>query len=80
MSTTIRAYVTARDASEYIGVTERALAEWRRRGGGPPYVRLGGRLTGRIRYDVRLLDEWMRSQIASHTSAESARRRAQAAP
>jgi excisionase family DNA binding protein len=72
LSTTPRTYLTSQEAAEYLGVTDRAMIEWRRRGGGPPYVRLGGSRSGRVRYDVREIDAWMRAQTHAHTAAEAA--------
>lgn len=57
-------YVNQAGAGKYLGVSERSLLEWRRRRSGPPYVRLGGTRTGRVRYDLRELDRWMRDQTA----------------
>lgn len=66
-------YVRPAQAARRISLTERALTEMRRRGGGPPYIRLGGPL-GRIRYDVRELDAWMRAQQHDSHAAETVAR------
>ena len=64
-------YITPYQASRRLTLTERALTEMRRRGDGPPYIRLGS-ASGRVRYDIRELDAWMRSRQVTSTSAESA--------
>lgn len=63
-------YLSPAAAAQYVSLTERALAEMRRRGDGPPYIRLGG-ASGRVRYDLRQLDAWMRERMHTSTSAES---------
>lgn len=63
-------YLSPADAASYLGLTERALAEWRRTGRGPKYSRIGG-TTGRVRYDIEELDRWMAEREYAHTSEES---------
>ena len=63
------AYLCSAEAAEYLGVTSRTLARWRRTGCGPKYTRLG-RLTGRVRYERAELDHWMQARQHSHTVAE----------
>lgn len=45
-----------RGAASALGLKPRTLQEWRRRGYGPPYVRLSSRC---VRYDVRDLRTWI---------------------
>jgi hypothetical protein len=71
MHTQPKTYLTPSEAADYLSVTERCLIEWRRQGGGPPYVRLGDHRSGRVRYDVREIDAWMRAQTYAHTAAET---------
>jgi predicted DNA-binding transcriptional regulator AlpA len=66
-------YLTPAQAGQVLGVSERALVEWRRTGRGPRYVRLGGP-TGRVRYASDELDHYMSSRMFVSTSAESSAR------
>ena len=47
------------DAAEYVGLASATLEKMRLNGGGPVFIRLGGRAVG---YDIRDLDEWLDSQ------------------
>jgi excisionase family DNA binding protein len=51
-------YLTAKQAADYLNVTENALAKLRLAGGGPPFVRLGRR----IRYGQGAIDSWIHSR------------------
>lgn len=64
-------YLTPTDAGEMLGVTPRTLIEWRRKGRGPRYIRIGGPM-GRVRYDVRELERFMAEREHDHTTAERA--------
>jgi hypothetical protein len=55
--------------AKYYGVTERTLADWRRAGSGPPYIRCGHKTIRYLAGSVR--DYAHDSQVAS-TSQESA--------
>lgn len=58
--------VPTEEASRMItGVPARALATWRSRGGGPPFLKLGGRT---VRYQRRELFAWMASQRRTNTA------------
>jgi hypothetical protein len=63
-------YLTPSQAGAYIGFTERALIEWRRRGIGPAYSRVGTR----VRYSRSELDAYMRERMHTSTSTESVAR------
>lgn len=66
------AYLPPPEAGAYLGgFTSRVMTEWRRRGTGPRYSRIGGP-NGRVRYAVADLDAWMASQRHTSTSDESA--------
>jgi len=41
-------------------VSEAALELWRRRGGGPPWLRVGKRL---VRYDPAAVRKWIEEQV-----------------
>ena len=63
------ALLTPRGAAPFLGVKERTLEEWRRLGGGPPFLRLG---QGRVRYRRINLREWADAQILTSTAEEVA--------
>ena len=52
-------YCTEQKAASYLDVKVSTLRDWRFRGSGPPFSKLG-RL---VRYDLSALDEWMRSRM-----------------
>ena len=70
MNAPARTYLSPSEAAGYLAVTERTLTEWRRSGRGPCYTRLGGSPTGRIRYLIADLDDFMAAQRFPHTAAE----------
>lgn len=43
-------------AASYLGVSPRTMEQWRLRGGGPSFVRIGPRC---IRYRQAALDSWL---------------------
>ena len=49
------------EAAEYLGLRPSTLEKKRLTGGGPQFVRLGGRAVG---YDLADLDEWLDGQRA----------------
>ena len=53
------------EAAEYVGLAPATLEKLRVVGGGPRFVRLGGRAIG---YDVRDLDAWLDAQRHQTTS------------
>jgi len=53
------------DAAKYLGVSHRTLQNWRIRGGGPRYVKIGQRT---VRYRVRELDAWIEELSCGSTS------------
>ena len=57
-------------AAKALGVRPRTLEDWRRRGGGPPYVRLSAT---RVRYHLDSLEAWLQSRTATCTAEEVAR-------
>lgn len=52
-------------AAAYLGYTVRALQNWRVRGGGPMFFKLGARS---VRYRRRDLNLWIEAHLISHTS------------
>lgn len=57
--------VDERDAAELLSLTPRTLQEWRRRGEGPPHVRVSSRC---IRYRIVDLEEWAAERVRTSTS------------
>jgi predicted DNA-binding transcriptional regulator AlpA len=56
--------------AEWLGVTTKALEAWRYRGGGPPFIRVGGKLVRYRRGDVLA---WLESRRRSSTSDRAER-------
>lgn len=48
--------MTTPEASEYLRYKVETLKWWRSHGGGPPFIKINGRL---VRYRVRDLDAWL---------------------
>ena len=60
-------------AAETLGVSPSTLEGWRVRGGGPPYVKVAGRV---VRYRPSDLDKWVAARVfGSTTEADEAARR-----
>lgn len=56
--------VTPDDAARRLGVRPSTLANWRWRGEGPSYVKIGGR----VRYRLRDLARYLDGQVRTSTS------------
>lgn len=54
------AFLTVKDAVEYLGLSPHTLYVWRHRRQGPPSFRMGPR--GRVMYRLEVLDAWVREQ------------------
>lgn len=54
------AFLTVKDAADYLGLSPHTLYVWRHRRQGPPSFRMGPR--GRVMYRVEALDAWVREQ------------------
>ena len=54
-----------------LGFSVRTLQQWRVRGGGPPYVKLG-KQQGAVRYDPVAVDAWLEAHTRTNTSGEAA--------
>ncbi|GAA2443172.1 hypothetical protein GCM10010433_50550 [Streptomyces pulveraceus] len=60
-STAVRtAFLTVKDAADYLGLSPHTLYVWRHRRQGPPSFRMG--LRGRVMYRREALDAWIREQ------------------
>lgn len=56
------------DVAEYLGTTPSVLAQWRHRGIGPRFIKVGRK----VMYDMADLNEWLTAQTFQGT-AEAAR-------
>jgi hypothetical protein len=56
-------------AAEILHLTPRALEERRRRGGGPPYVRISPTC---VRYRIADLERWVQERTFASTAEEAA--------
>lgn len=57
--------IDEREAAQFLGVSVRAVQNWRSRGGGPSFVRISSRL---VRYTRRDLIEWISQHRRRNTS------------
>jgi len=57
--------LTEKQAADLICYTQRALQNWRVRGGGPAYVKVGGRS---VRYQRRDVLDWIEAHKRKHSS------------
>ena len=68
-TTTLPPLLKTEAAGKILGLTVRAMEERRRRGDGPPFIRLG--MTS-VRYDIALLEEWIAERTYSSTAEADA--------
>jgi predicted DNA-binding transcriptional regulator AlpA len=61
----IRRLLTERQAGERLAISHRTLQQWRVRGNGPAFLKLGNA----VRYDADALDAWVSDQVHRSTSA-----------
>lgn len=61
-------YMDTDQVAEMLGVSPRTLEDWRYRGGGPPYCKLGRS----VRYMRHKVIAWSEGHEQAHTSQESA--------
>jgi len=54
--------LTSAKTAELLRVTERTLDNWRERGFGPRYIRLGRQRHHKVVYDLRAIEEWILQQ------------------
>ncbi len=58
------------DAGRLLGVTADTLADWRAKGYGPAYVRVGEGIRGRVRYPAEGVREWAEGLQRHRSTAE----------
>ena len=63
------AALTAQEAATYLGLSRQTLANWRARGQGPAYARLGGAGRPRIVYLIEDLDAFLRANRVEKAGA-----------
>jgi len=59
--------ITEEEAASLLRVKRFTMRKWRREGGGPPYIRCGGRL---IRYIKANIDDWLNDNTFVSHAAE----------
>ncbi|MFI1305085.1 MULTISPECIES: helix-turn-helix transcriptional regulator [Streptomyces] len=64
------AFLTVKDAAEYLGLSPHTLYVWRHRRQGPPSFRMGPR--GRVMYRLEALDAWVREQEQADSRSNEA--------
>ncbi|MGG2459358.1 helix-turn-helix transcriptional regulator [Streptomyces sp. RGM 3693] len=64
------AFLTVKDAADYLGLSPHTLYVWRHRRQGPPSFRMGPR--GRVTYRLEALDAWVREQEQADSRANPA--------
>ncbi|WP_296700934.1 helix-turn-helix transcriptional regulator [Thiocapsa sp. UBA6158] len=60
----IRRRLTEREAAAELGISFRTLQQWRVRGTGPAFLKLGRA----VRYDILALEDWLAKQVHTNTS------------
>ena len=60
----IRRRLTEREAADRLALSVRTLQQWRVKGNGPPFMKLGAA----VRYDADALEQWVDRQTRAHTS------------
>ena len=60
----MRNLLTATEVAEALGLTIRTLEDWRYKGEGPPFLKIGHR----VRYDAADLERWLAAQRRRSTS------------
>lgn len=68
---TKRYFDTAEEAGR-IGLAVKTLQNWRVRGDGPPYFKVGSGRNARVLYDPEQTDAWLASHLVRSTSEAGA--------
>lgn len=61
-------FMSTPDAAKYLCVSSKVMEKWRVTGDGPPFMRLGGKIRGRIVYKIADLDSWANDRRRTSTS------------
>jgi len=59
------------DVAQLLAVSVATIRNYRLRGGGPPYLKLGEGRRGPVRYDLDAAEAWARRNVREHTSHEA---------
>jgi excisionase family DNA binding protein len=62
----IRPRVKDTEAAALLGLSVRTLRQWRLKGGGPEFLKLGSA----VRYDLNALEAWAKSRARVNTSGD----------
>lgn len=57
------AMMSSAEVAEYMGVDKARLAQWRHKGGGPPYVKVTPSQQGLVRYPREELRVWVAERL-----------------
>jgi predicted DNA-binding transcriptional regulator AlpA len=57
--------LTEKQTAERLALSVRTLQGWRVSGGGPPFVKMGGRC---VRYRARDIERWLEERLRASTS------------
>lgn len=60
--------LTTAEAAAFLGLEPETLEAWRRRGGGPPYVKYGDSPRAAVRYRLRDLEAYQAEHIRENTA------------
>jgi hypothetical protein len=66
------AMMSSAEVAEYMGVGKARLAQWRHRGGGPPYVKMNPAQQGLVRYPREDLRSWLAARRMGDSSEPQA--------
>jgi predicted DNA-binding transcriptional regulator AlpA len=73
-----KAFLSVKDAAEYLGLSPHTLYVWRHRRQGPPSFRMGPR--GRVMYRLQVLEAWVQEQEQADSRSNTALSPLSAAP
>ena len=51
--------LSTKEVAEAFGLADQTLRQWRMKGEGPPYYRVGDGQRYRVRYDVEKVEAWL---------------------
>lgn len=69
----VPALLNTPEAARYLCLSERTLESYRHKGGGPPFIKIGGgSKQARVRYSKSAMDEWIASKTQSTDEPETA--------
>ncbi len=66
-------YITGPNLARRLGLKPQTIRSWRLSGYGPPYIRLGDRISGRVLYRIADVEQWLAARVVESTAAERAK-------